>query len=306
MLEFFKRLFGRRADNRPEEVDSNPEEEGGKELEVPLMWVASVDPETRLECLELDGKLLTQKEARELHPLHSDCECLTIPYPWALEEYRPRTEEERENLEGRKASPFGAIPRSGGIWSAFLIERGRGIRDGVNGRKLADHLMSLIPGLLERFPREQYLKDDLEGQAEAEAQFGEFQDHINNLYRIIWESANIALTSKDPDTARSRYELALKTLREYLAYKPYRKNVYHTKLRIQKMECLYPTVSCLNAAEGYIQKQSKLKTAKGRLKHLEAARLALQEGLTREGVESETINEKLEYVERLIQSLAQK
>jgi len=104
----------------------------------------------------------------------------------------------------------------------------------------------------------------------------------NRLRRqqILRESLKLATTSKKPETAESRMELAQQ---HFLALK--------TKFRIPKDEregidkryheavLEYDTVRFLNEAHAYLKKTQKLKTEKSKRKYINLARQTIEKGL---------------------------
>lgn len=96
---------------------------------------------------------------------------------------------------------------------------------------------------------------------------------------IIEESIKIALTSKKPDTAKSRYDLAMKMHRELL------EDGLPAGLRARLDETMgefgrsFPITCISNEVDGLLEKAAKLKTPAGKRKHLVAAQARIDAAL---------------------------
>lgn len=99
------------------------------------------------------------------------------------------------------------------------------------------------------------------------------------LLEIFGDSRKIALSSKDPDTARGRFELAVE------AYHQLRSLGLPDDLRSSVQDAMtsladqFPIQVCLNEALGLCDKARKLKTARRNLEYLHRAREVLETGL---------------------------
>ncbi len=104
---------------------------------------------------------------------------------------------------------------------------------------------------------------------------------LRNL-QILRESIEIALTSKNRETAESRLNVArqaFERVRKEQArlVKP---EVFSEILSaITRLEKEFPTKLCLNLAQGHLDRAEKVKTEKSRGKYIKLAREALTEGI---------------------------
>lgn len=86
-----------------------------------VMWVATLDTRTCLECADLDGERFKLREGRR-PPAHLQCRCTTVPLLRI-----------NEQIFGERASQFGAVPASD-RFPAWLARQSAAIQDEALGR----------------------------------------------------------------------------------------------------------------------------------------------------------------------------
>jgi hypothetical protein len=99
------------------------------------------------------------------------------------------------------------------------------------------------------------------------------------LLEIFSDSHRIALSSKNPETARTRFELALELYHQLLSLglpADLRSSIQGAMCALVEQ---FPVQVCLNEAIGLCEKARKLKTARGRLEYLHRAEDVLRAGL---------------------------
>ena len=96
--------------------------------------------------------------------------------------------------------------------------------------------------------------------------------HVTRMVEIFSDSIHIALDSKNPETAKIRYDLSLETYHEILAHAAPSPDLDYVTRLMKRVVALYPAMLCINQAIGCMDKAAKLKSAKGKLKRLESAR----------------------------------
>lgn len=99
------------------------------------------------------------------------------------------------------------------------------------------------------------------------------------LLEILTGSHKIALNSKDPDTARARFELAVEAYHQLLSMglpADLRSSVQDA---MTTLAAQFPIQVCLNEALGLCAKARKVKTTRCKLQYLHLARDVLHAGL---------------------------
>lgn len=99
------------------------------------------------------------------------------------------------------------------------------------------------------------------------------------LLEIFTDSHKIALNSKDPATARSRFELAVEAYHQLMSMElpaDLRSSVQNA---VTTLADQFPIQVCLNEALGLYAKAGKLKTVRRKLEYLHRARDVLHAGL---------------------------
>lgn len=112
--------------------------------------------------------------------------------------------------------------------------------------------------------------------------------------QIIRESLQIAVTSKNKDTAESRMALAIdkyKDLRE--RYRIPDDELARLDAGVNGYLKKYATAKYVNEAQGYIDKIAKVKTVKTKKKYAEQARLLLEAGLLDRNADPQTLLSRL-------------
>ncbi len=109
--------------------------------------------------------------------------------------------------------------------------------------------------------------------AQAPGSLGSFATaHVTRMLEIFSDSIRIALESKKPDIAEGRYKLSLVTYHEILAHAAPSPDLDYVTRLMKRVVALYPANVRVNEAIGCMDKVSKLKSAKGKLKWLFSAR----------------------------------
>ena len=111
-------------------------------------------------------------------------------------------------------------------------------------------------------------------------QYARVQD-TQRLIQILTESGQIAMNSRIPKTAQSRYELAIEAHHQVLTLRldgQVRQSIIEsTEILVDR----FPSQVCMNEALGLCDKANKVKTDKTQLKHLLKAKSILERGLAR-------------------------
>ena len=97
---------------------------------------------------------------------------------------------------------------------------------------------------------------------------------------IFADSYKIALSSKNPDTARDRFDLAVETYHQFMSMEPANEISAKVQQAMEELVELFPTQVIANEALGLREKARKLKTPKKQLALLMRAREILRRGLT--------------------------
>jgi hypothetical protein len=116
--------------------------------------------------------------------------------------------------------------------------------------------------------------------------------YMNDL-RILRESVELALKSKNADTADSRIKVAAE------AYSRIKSNPHFPSDKLSALTQRYktdiqqfPTQRYLNVARGYLDKADNVKTEKAKIKYREQAQAVLNEGL----LAPDTVKEKIQSI----------
>jgi len=97
---------------------------------------------------------------------------------------------------------------------------------------------------------------------------------------IFVDSYKIALSSKNPDTARDRFDLAVETYHQFMSMEPAIEIRAAVLQAMEELVELFPTQVLANEALGLREKARKLKTPKKQLDILRRAREIVDRGLT--------------------------
>lgn len=97
-------------------------------------------------------------------------------------------------------------------------------------------------------------------------------EHVTRMREIFSDSIRIALNSKNPETAKSRYDLSLATYHEILAHAAPSPDLDYVTRHMKRVVALHPAMLSINQAIGCMDKAAKLKSTKGKLKRLASAR----------------------------------
>lgn len=122
---------------------------------------------------------------------------------------------------------------------------------------------------------------------------------LGNL-KILRESLYLCLNSKNRDVAESRMEAVNATLNEIRhdwAYLVSPFVLHEIEQEVHAAREQYSTRLYLNIAKGHTDKAHKLKTQRSKLKYLDLAKQALQEGLGNAGADTGALRQALAEVE---------
>lgn len=100
------------------------------------------------------------------------------------------------------------------------------------------------------------------------------------IMQIFNDSERIALSSKKPDTAGDRFDLAVETYHQLLSMGLPPGEKRQLKKRMEELVVLFPTQVIINEARGLREKAHKLKTPSKRLDLFQQARDIVNRGLT--------------------------
>ena len=99
------------------------------------------------------------------------------------------------------------------------------------------------------------------------------------IMQIFDDSHRIALSSKKPNTAGDRYELAVEAYHQLLSMGLLSGEKRQLKKKIEELVDLFPTQVIINEARGLREKAQKLKTPSKRLDLYQQARYVVNRGL---------------------------
>ncbi|NQS92033.1 MAG: hypothetical protein HQ574_06445 [Chloroflexi bacterium] len=100
------------------------------------------------------------------------------------------------------------------------------------------------------------------------------------IMQICDDSQRIALSSKNPDTAGDRFDLAVETYHQLLSMGLPSGMMRQLKKTMEELVGLFPTQVIINEARGLREKAQKLKTPAKRLDLFQQARDVVNRGLT--------------------------
>lgn len=99
------------------------------------------------------------------------------------------------------------------------------------------------------------------------------------LIQILTESMALALNSQNPDTAGSRYELAIEAYHQLLTLPLPASDRVQIQASMAALTRELPAKMCMNEARGHCAKAAKLKTPRRKQEFLLLARATLERGL---------------------------
>jgi hypothetical protein len=112
---------------------------------------------------------------------------------------------------------------------------------------------------------------------------------VDRLIQIFQESGKLAVESRNPETARSRYDLAIECYHQLMSLHISRGLQKSTKNAMEILVSRFPSQACMNEALGLCDKANKVKTIKTQYKHLKKAQQVLEKGLEKRDVGYENI-----------------
>jgi hypothetical protein len=99
------------------------------------------------------------------------------------------------------------------------------------------------------------------------------------MLEIFTDSLNIALSSKNPETATLRYELAIEAYHQAVSMPLPAETRLSLTGSMERLAGSFPTQVLVNEAVGLSEKAAKLKTPKRRLELLHRAVSVIEDGL---------------------------
>lgn len=102
---------------------------------------------------------------------------------------------------------------------------------------------------------------------------------VRRMVEIFSDSYKIAMTSKKPDTARDRFDLALEAFYQIMSLNPPRELRQPVQEAIEDMVQHFPVQVLMNEAQGIREKALKLKTPKKRAERLMEAKLVIDRAI---------------------------
>lgn len=99
------------------------------------------------------------------------------------------------------------------------------------------------------------------------------------MLEIFTDSVNIARSSKNPDTATARFELAIEAYHQAVSMPIPAETRQSLTESMEKLAESFPTQVLVNEAVGLSEKAAKLKTPKKRLELLQRAMSVIENGL---------------------------
>ena len=112
---------------------------------------------------------------------------------------------------------------------------------------------------------------------------------VERLLQIFEESGNLAVNSRNPETAHSRYELAIECYHQLMTLHINQELRETTKNAMEVLVSRFPSQVCMNEALGLCDKANKVKTIKTQYKHLKKAQQVLEIGLEKRDIGYENI-----------------
>ena len=101
------------------------------------------------------------------------------------------------------------------------------------------------------------------------------------MLEIFTDSVSIALSSKNPETATARFELAVEAFHQAVSMPIPAETRQSLTATMEKLAASFPTQVLVNEAVGLSEKAAKLKTPKKRLELLHRAMSVIEDGLQR-------------------------
>jgi len=99
------------------------------------------------------------------------------------------------------------------------------------------------------------------------------------MLEIFTDSLNIALASKNPETATARYELAIEAYHQAASMQLPAQTTHSLRISMEGLAESFPIQVLVNEAVGLSEKAAKLKTSKKRLELLNRAVSVIEHGL---------------------------
>jgi len=109
-------------------------------------------------------------------------------------------------------------------------------------------------------------------------------EDVQRLIQILTDSSKIAVESKDPETAQTRYELAIEAYHQIFALCQGSVIEHRVTEATQVLVDRFPSQVCMNEALGLCDKANKLKSVKTQIAHLRKAQEILEGGLGRKDI----------------------
>lgn len=85
---------------------------------------------------------------------------------------------------------------------------------------------------------------------------------VDRLIQVFQESGKLAVESRKPDTAHSRYDLAIECYHQIMSLRINRGLRKSTKNAMEVLASCFPSQVCMNEALGLCDKANKVKTVK--------------------------------------------
>lgn len=125
------------------------------------------------------------------------------------------------------------------------------------------------------------------------AYYGQYSDveDVDRLIEIFKDSSKLAVESRNPETAYSRYELLIECYHQIMSLPIDRALRKITESTMETVVSTFPSQVCVNEALGFCDKANKVKTIKTQYKYLKKAEEVLEKGL--EESDSDEDHEKI-------------
>jgi hypothetical protein len=102
----------------------------------------------------------------------------------------------------------------------------------------------------------------------------------DRLLEIFSDSERLALTSKNPRTAQTRFELAVEVYHQLMSLSLPSDARSALVSAMTSLADRFPSTACFNEARGHVERAEKLKTVAKQLESLRLAKSALERGLS--------------------------
>jgi hypothetical protein len=112
---------------------------------------------------------------------------------------------------------------------------------------------------------------------------------VQRLVEIFQNTGQIALESKNPETAQNNFELAIEAYYQIVALHPSAALEQSITQAMQILADRFPTKVCINEVIGICEKANNLKSIKTKLKYLLKAQEILERGLARQDTDQAKI-----------------